>query len=508
MTDTRSYRPLCLPMPSQSGLILWAIVLAAGLALALLPLQWLVIAVPGTAFLLLTLVKPHLALYLLCFAVPFGSLFEVDLGGITVGVTEGLVGIMIAAWIARSIALREGRWTWPRLSAPLALFVGAALISAINASGLTLFLKEIAKWLEFLGVMLFASSAIDRDQSRTVVASALLAGAAQALLGAYQFFTQSGPESFVMMGRYMRAYGTFEQPNPYGGYLGLVAPVAFALAVSLLKRRGAPAAARSAVERRAQQPVPLWLQGLAAASFALIGVAIGMSGSRGAWLAFGAGFGFMNVVRSRRGATTFITVVAVLALFGLLGSFRLLPEPAGRLVQTFGGRLTSFASSFSSRDVRGIEITDANYASVERLAFWQAALDMWRDHPWLGIGFGNYQAAYVTYSLPKWPMSLGHAHNYYLNVAAEAGLIGLTTYLWLWGMAIWQMGRAFREAGDPYVRALALGALGMLVHISVHNVVDNLWVHSMYIHVAIILGLVYGRRGPAHSLTHNRSRFA
>ena len=31
---------------------------------------------------------------------------------------------------------------------------------------------------------------------------------------------------------------------------------------------------------------------------------------------------------------------------------------------------------------------------------------------------------------------------------------------------------------------------GILVHAHVHNVVDNLWVHNMYIHVAIVLGLV------------------
>ena len=43
---------------------------------------------------------------------------------------------------------------------------------------------------------------------------------------------------------------------------------------------------------------------------------------------------------------------------------------------------------------------------------------------------------------------------------------------------------------NAYAQALALGALGVLVHVSVHNVVDNLWVHNMYIQVAILLGLV------------------
>jgi O-antigen ligase len=155
-------------------------------------------------------------------------------------------------------------------------------------------------------------------------------------------------------------------------------------------------------------------------------------------------------------------------------------------------RLTSFVPFIGVRDVSTIEITDDNYASLERLAHWQSALDMWRDHPWLGVGFGNYEAAYAEYALPKWPLALGHAHNYYLNVAAEAGAIGLLAYLMLWGTALWQAWQTLRRTDDSYARALVLGALGMLVHVSIHNVVDNLWVHNIYIQVAIVLGLTQG----------------
>ncbi|MFH1085472.1 MAG: hypothetical protein V1772_06895, partial [Chloroflexota bacterium] len=41
-------------------------------------------------------------------------------------------------------------------------------------------------------------------------------------------------------------------------------------------------------------------------------------------------------------------------------------------------------------------------------------------------------------------------------------------------------------------RALALGALGMLGHLLAHNLVDNLYVHGMYLLVALVLGLVSG----------------
>ena len=86
-------------------------------------------------------------------------------------------------------------------------------------------------------------------------------------------------------------------------------------------------------------------------------------------------------------------------------------------------------------------------------------------------------------------MSLGHAHNYYLNIAAETGLLGLLAYLALWAAVIWSLAKTTLQAQSVYAKTLALGVLGVVIHASVHNVVDNLWVHHMYVHVAILLGL-------------------
>jgi O-antigen ligase len=471
-------------------------VLAIGLALALLPVRWLVVAVPGLVLVGLIIVRPQIALYLLCFAIPFGSLFQVNVGGINVGVTEGLIGLLIVAWLAQvmagghSLSVQDSMH-WPSLTVPLLLFIGAAglsladrlspdNLSLLPATSLALALKEMAKWVEFLAVMLFVVNAVTYKQSQTVVACLLLAGVAQAALGTYQFLTGAGPEFFAL-GRYVRAYGTFEQPNPYGGYLGLVAPLALALVLLSFqpdRNRWGGDSDRAGI--------PAWLKWLALGSFVAVTIGIGMSASRGAWLAFVAAFVAVNLGQSHRGALVFVTLILLLALVGALGGFRLLPAGITQ-------RLTSFFPFVGVNDVRAIEVTDANYASLERLAFWRAALDMWRERPWLGIGFGNYQAIYPQFSLPKWRMALGHAHNYYLNIAAETGLIGLLAYLLLWGVATWQTVQVLYRTQEPYVKALALGALGMLVHVSVHNIVDNLWVHNMFIHVAIVLGLVQSR---------------
>nr|MBC8262580.1 hypothetical protein [Anaerolineales bacterium] len=44
---------------------------------------------------------------------------------------------------------------------------------------------------------------------------------------------------------------------------------------------------------------------------------------------------------------------------------------------------------------------------------------------------------------------------------------------------------------EGWWRGVAAGILGVLTHLSVHNLFDNLYVHTMYLHVAILLGLLF-----------------
>jgi len=452
----------------QEHLLLGALIVALGGILGLAPLRATAFGVLSAAVVVLTLVRPIYALYLVCLAIPFGSLFEVSLGGVSVRITEGFLGLLIVGWGARVLAYRE--WpTWPRLAIAVSLFIGAASLSLLNARDLPLATKEILKWVEFLAVLVFVSDQLSAGQRTTLVACLLIAGSAQALLGIYQFLSRSGPEGFVLMDRFMRAYGTFEQPNPFAGYLGLSAPIAFAWGSAL-------------IDRKHTRPDPKWLLWIALVAFCLITAAIGMSWSRGGWLAFGAALLVMGVARSRRTAGA---VLALLLLVGLLSA----AGGVNHLPASISQRLRSLIPASGTLDVCAVEVTDENYATVERLAFWQSALSMWTDRPWIGVGIGNYATAYPDYALPKWRTALGHAHNYYLNIASETGLVGLLAYLALWVVAAGHVIARLCAAKDATERALLLAALGVLTHAAVHNAVDNLWVHNMYVQVAIVLGL-------------------
>ncbi len=210
--------------------------------------------------------------------------------------------------------------------------------------------------------------------------------------------------------------------------------------------------------------------------------AILMSWSRGAWLGVVAGAIIAIIVQSRRAFV--LSNVAALALItvAFLGSLNLIP-PA--IAERFSG----IGDYFGVFDVRGVKVDDTNFALVERMAHWQAAAEMFARHPLIGVGIGNYAVAYPDYALPRWSDPLGHAHNYYLNVAAETGAIGLLAYLMLWSAAVWQAWRAIR-ASNGITRGMAAGLLGMIVALLIHNGFDNLFVHGMAAQVGIGLGMI------------------
>jgi O-antigen ligase len=467
--------------------VLSAIVLAV--LIALLPLSWAATLLLSGIGLLLALSHPEVLVLFIVVAIPFGSLRQVSLGAMRVGATDLLVALLLAAWLMRMIGRRQLHLYWPPLTLPLLAFLMILVASVLVTASVEHSLKEIAKWMEFLVLYLFVANESDERWTKALIAVLLGTGALVALHGIYQFLFQIGPEGFVLFGRFMRAYGTFEQPNPYAGYLGLTLPVAVGLLGTLLLPKQ-------------HRVTGSWLV-CASVCGGLMVTALIMSWSRGAWLGFAVAVAAMSlaiIARSGRIAVLSAAVVLCVIVVAFVSGLSVVPPV---LVQ----RLGDFAPYLGLMDVRGLEITDANFAVLERMAHWQAALDMWTDHPWLGLGIGNYEIAYPSYALPLWPLPLGHAHNYYLNIAAETGILGLAAYLVLWGSALVGVLQVLRQTSG-WSRGIAVGVLGVLVHLAVHNLFDNLYVHAMYLQVAILLGITAASLRNKSSQPYSESQIA
>lgn len=483
------------------GRAVWFIfALTAGLIVARAPLPVATAAAGGVALVLVTLAWPPAALLALAFAVPFGPGLPLD--GFRVGSTDLLVALVVGAWLAQCLAHR--RVTLPRapLLWPLLVYVLALLLSLRTAWSMAAALPELVKWLEvvvlYLTTRAFLQSpgptllrsgtlppATQRSIRQIIALGLVVAAVFEAIVGLTQFFLRIGPPGFLILGRFLRAYGTFAQPNPYAGYLGLVLPLALSLTLHAL----------TMLVPHLREPTGLRLSRLVAVLALPTGAGIILAGllaswSRGGWLGMMVGVGVVVVLRSRRAAMLSAVLLFLLLAAVVLGLIGALPPTVS---ERFQG-IQDWALFLRPVELRSIEITGENFALVERMAHWYAAWAMWLDSPVTGVGVGNYPVAYEAYRMPAWKEPLGHAHNILLNVMAETGLVGLAAYVLLWGW-VFAHGLLALRGTRGLERAVQVGALGGLAHLTVHNLFDNLYVHGMYAYVAILLALLTSMPG-------------
>ena len=480
-----------------------AALLAAAWLLAQMPLLWAGAAVALVCAGLLLLRHPWLVWPGLAFALPFAS--GVDLGPLSVA--DGILAAAVFFWFAEGVRKRRLRISPGFPSALVALYALTLLLSFTNAVNAQKAIEGVIKWGQTLVVILLIQEALSPRQLRWLVWGLLAGAALQASIGVYQFLFRIGPPNFLLFDRFMRAAGTFGQPNPFAGYLGLTLPAAIALFLhhlgSILRlRRGIGSRGASG---RGMNSSHAWTRALLETSAygalaALIGLGMVSSWSRGGWL--GAAASVAVVVLAHSGRKMIAAAIAGGAALLLTGGAltRFIPPSLTERLQDL-----PVYFGLGMWEVVQQPVTNSNFSVVERLAHWIAALRMWELAPWLGVGPGNYAAVYPQVRLPRWEDPLGHAHNIYLNVLAENGVVGFAAYLLMWGGVVgwllYQRGRlmrpnaawtarvdALRWPPNAWSAALLLGVLGVVVHLSVHQLFDYLYVQGIYIHVALWLG--------------------
>lgn len=460
-------------LPSQqfTGAVLG---LLAGSAIALLPPLVSLGALAIAALIACVWFTPLVALVALLVLAPLRVLIltesplslPLDIGQFLFIVLLGVRTVHLAA-LRQPLTLRLNA-----LHLPLFVFIGVCLLTLFVTNALSVTLTEIVKWLSVLVLALFVSLEAHAGKWRWIVAALIVAGAANALVGIYIFFGGSGALHLLVLDRYFRAFGTFGQPNPFGGFLAILFPLAFCMFLDALLRLW-----------RFRSVAWLLVAGFYAVAAFLLAAGVFVSWSRGAWLSLIGAFVGVVFALPRRTVVSIAISVAVIILSLSAYLLNLIPS-------SVMDRLASSTSDFFAfQDMRGIDITSENYAVAERLAHWQAALNMAQANPF-GVGLGNYEVIYDQYRLLAWKFPLGHAHNYYLNILAEAGIIGLAAYIFFIGhnLLICWLARAVPPSG---VRLLAVGLLGAWLYLVFHSFLDNLYVNNLFLHIGAILGLSY-----------------
>lgn len=354
--------------------------------------------------------RPALGLAVLAFSYPFD--LTTYAGPLKLTTSEALIVILAVVLIGRHFARNPPPIERTRLDLPVLIFAVASVLSLFGLGGylsdqLVALIKAAGGFLLFFIV---TQSLRERREVWIVLTAILAAGLILAIETIVPIMQGTDVVSALT-----RATGNVIDPNLFAGYLVLLIPLAMAGGLAIQWR---------------------WAPALAGVAIVLLGAALIATLSRGGWLGFIAGVATMAVLLpGRRRLVLGVAGGAILILLvGLVGPVadRLGSSSGASPLQTF----------------------------LDRVPIWSAAVSIFLQHPIFGIGinnFGNYVGAFDP------TLDVNQAHDLFLNILVERGLIGLSAFLFVLVALFRTLLRGVGLAPTASYRILAVGATASFV---------------------------------------------
>lgn len=307
----------------------------------------------------------------------------------TVAATSVVFGVI--AWFLRIMIDSKHKMRSLPFDVPITIFLLMGAVSVFMSSARSFDL--VYNYCSLVGIYaltyLIVGQTVQTSEQVKMVAQALSASAILVVLwGLFQYVfgvdiadvKWTDPEAFPELRK--RIFSTLENPNVLAGYLD----VFVCLTLGLLSK----------AERRVHKIILIAVIGLLA-------LCLVMTYSRGAFIATAVIFVVYGVLKDWRVLVTFAVIMGLFAYSDT----------------TFTNRiLSAFSMGDSSESVR--------------VGIWVSTSAMISDHPFAGIGWGAYQYVYPQYNyyVADPDIIIYHAHNIYLNIAAEIGIVGALAFFW------------------------------------------------------------------------------
>jgi O-antigen ligase len=364
---------------------------------------------------------------------------------------------VLGLWILRLWTAPSVRLLWTPVCWGVAAFVLYAVVRYRQADIEYVARQELIRILLYAGVFYAVLFQLHRQESIQIIGFVLVFLAMGiAAYAIYQFATDSmlvwhfqKPPDYAKRGT-----GTYICPNHLAGFLEMILPLG--LAYTIVGR---------------VKPLTRILVGYASL---VILLGIGVSVSRGGWIATGIALSFFFTIliryRSHR-----VAGLAALALLVIMGSVFVVKTQQSR---------KRFQELFVSGKLENI-----------RFRLWRPAIELWRENPWWGAGPAHFDYRFRQYRPDDIQARPDRVHNDYLNTLADWGIVGTALVAAAWGLLFWGIVKTWkfvrRQSSDLSSKSsnrftFVLGATTGLVAILLHSVVD----FNMHIPANAILAVV------------------
>jgi O-antigen ligase len=245
-------------------------------------------------------------------------------------------------------------------------------------------------------------------------------------------------------------FGPFVNRSHFAGWMIMALPVVVGYACTVLARTVKPPAAIWAERLR-------WLTTLEAGRFAQLGFCALLMATA------------LILTGSRSGIASFVIVVVV---FGSLAVQHARERRLRLLVMGYLGAILLGTLIWA-----GVDTASGRFSlmggSRARLIAWQDTLDIISDFKWFGTGIGTYGQAMLVYQTSGRPVMFAHAHNEYLQLLAEGGLLVAVPAAVLVGVVIAGVRRRLTTPlDDPQTFWIRLGAVAGLAGIAAQSLID------------------------------------
>ena len=336
---------------------------------------------------------------------------------------------LVGVYLFKELFKEHNPLTKSSVDIPIILYVIVMVISTATSITFIGSFRDLALHLGGLSfVFVIANSITNKKDFNIIVTILVFSATLVALYGLYQYVVgvdieaawldvENNPDVKV------RVFSFFNNPNILAEYLVMIIPIS----VSLFW-----------YTKRLDKKI------IFLGTTLIMILALVLTLSRGGWI----GFAFSALV--------FILLIEKRLLLSIipisLGAIYLLP-------QTILNRILSIGNL-------------ADSSNAYRIKMWGITLDIIRDYPMAGVGFGHlpFKQTYETYIRT---MPIYHSHNTYLQTAAETGIPGLIVFLFFLFILFKYSINSLNKTEDRYIRILSAGVLSGVAGVLAHGLVEN-----------------------------------